>query len=96
MWWYVLYAILAIIYIVGVVGLLMCGNEYVRRTSCVEFGVLLGFACVLNPGKMSKPLRSMFLMIWLLALLWPIVLVLDIFLAITEIGNDIENKVVAC
>ena len=92
MWWYVLYAILAIIYIVGVVGLLMCGNEYVRRTSRLGFGVLLGFASVLNPDKMSKSLRDLFLMIWIMALLWPIVLVLDIFLTITRLDKVIESK----
>lgn len=92
MWWYVLYAILAIIYIVGVVGLLMCGNEYVRRTSRLGFGVLLGFASVLNPGKMSKPLRDLFLMMLIMALLWPIVLILDIFLAITRLDKVIERK----
>ena len=92
MWWYVLYAILAIIYIVGVVGLLIVGNEYVRRMSCCGFGVLLGFMFMLNPDKMSKSLRTMFLMIWILALLWPIVLVLDIFLAITRLDKVIERK----
>lgn len=92
MWWYVLYAILAIIYIVGVVGLLIVGNEYVRRMSCGGFGVLLGFMFMLNPDKMSKSLRTMFLMIWILALLWPIVLVLDIFLAITRLDKVIERK----